>query len=80
MVTDVTSKRIQLPSGQIMTTNKHVVMEYELLDATESCQEWMAVTGSHTSLVIPNRTYDVILGAPWMARYRVSLDFATRRL
>ena len=39
VITDVASKRIQLPSRQIMTTNKHVVMEYELLDATESCQE-----------------------------------------
>ena len=39
VITDVTSKRIQLPSRQIMTTNKHVVMKYELLDATESCQE-----------------------------------------
>ena len=80
VITDVASKRVQLSSRQILTTNKHVVMEYELLDATESFQEWMAVTGSHTFLVIPNRTYDVILSTPWMAQYRVSLDFTTRRL
>ena len=29
VITDVAGKRIQLPSGQILTTNKHIVMEYE---------------------------------------------------
>ena len=80
IVEDVSTKRVLLPSGQVIATNKHVVMEYELQDATESCQEWMAIRGSHSFLVLPNRTYDVILGAPWLTRYRVNLDFSTRRL
>ena len=80
IIEDTSIKRVLLPSGQVIATNKHVVMEYELKDATESCQEWMAIRGSHSFLVLPNRTYDVILGAPWLTRYRVNLDFSTRRL
>ena len=71
IVEDVSTKKVLLPSGQVIATNKHVVMEYELQDATESCQEWMAIRGSHSFLVLPNHTYDVILGAPWLTRYRV---------
>ena len=80
IIKDISTKRVLLPSGQVIATNRHVVMEYELQHATESCQEWMAIRGSHSFLVLPNRTYDVILGAPWLTRYRVNLDFSTRRL
>ena len=80
IIEDTCTKRVLLPSGQVIATNKHVVMEYELRDATESCQEWMVIRGSHSFLVLPNRTYDVILGAPWLTRYRVNMDFSTRRL
>ncbi|MCV6587631.1 MAG: retropepsin-like domain-containing protein, partial [Marinobacterium sp.] len=80
VITDVVKKKIILPNGNVMTTDQHVVMSYDLLDAWEKDSEWMSVYGSHSFVVLPNTAHDCILGSPWLSRYNVKMDFGRGRL